>query len=196
MFPTETRTLCQKAQDLFELSIEARTLSFEDLFGGKACAALDRQHPRDLFDIDRLFKNEGFPEKVRKAFIVYLISHSRPMIEILNPNWGDLRPVFEKEFQGMVGESVTIEELRSAGEQLVSRLQREMTQEEREFIVSVKEGKPEWNLLGVPGIENLPGVRWKLQNISRMTPAKHQEALQKLKGYLVGSLGSGSKLSR
>ncbi len=59
VFPTETRALCQKAQDLFELSIEARTLSFEDLYGGKACAALDRQHPRDLFDIDMLFKNEG-----------------------------------------------------------------------------------------------------------------------------------------
>jgi hypothetical protein len=164
--------------------MEARTLSFEDLYGGKACAALDRQHPRDLFDIDMLFKNEGFPEKVRKAFIVYLISHSRPMIEILNPNWADLRPVFEKEFPGMVRESVTIEELRSAGEQLVFRLQREITQEEREFIVSVKEGKPEWNLLGVPGIENLPGVQWKLQNIHRMTPAKHQEALKKLRDYL------------
>jgi predicted nucleotidyltransferase component of viral defense system len=184
VFPTETRTLCQKAQDLFELSIEARTLSFEDLYGGKACAALDRQHPRDLFDIDMLFKNEGFPEKVRKAFIVYLISHSRPMIEILNPNWVDLRPVFEKEFQGMVRESVTVEELRSAGEQLVSRLQREMTHEEKEFIVSVKEGKPEWSLLGVPGIENLPSVQWKLQNIHRMTPAKHQEALKKLRDYL------------
>jgi predicted nucleotidyltransferase component of viral defense system len=194
VFPTETRTLCQKAQDLFELSIEARTLSFEDLYGGKACAALDRQHPRDLFDIDTLFKNEGFPEKVRKAFIVYLISHSRPMIEILNPNWGDLRPVFEKEFQGMVVEPVTAEELRSAGEQLVSRLHGEMTQEEREFIVSVKEGKPEWNLLGVPGIENLPGVQWKLQNIRRMTPAKHREALQKLRDYLMGSLGSDSKI--
>ena len=60
VFPTETRALCQKAQDLFELSIEARTLSFEDLYGGKACAALDRQHPRDLFDIDMLFKNEGW----------------------------------------------------------------------------------------------------------------------------------------
>jgi hypothetical protein len=59
VFPTETRTLCPKAQDLFELSVEARTLSFEDLYGGKACAALDRQHPRDLFDIDMLFKNEG-----------------------------------------------------------------------------------------------------------------------------------------
>jgi hypothetical protein len=53
-----------------------------ELYGGKACAALDWQHPRDLFDIDMLFKNEGLPKKVRKAFIVYLASHSRPMIEI------------------------------------------------------------------------------------------------------------------
>jgi hypothetical protein len=51
---------------------------------------------------------------------------------------------------------------------LVSRLREEMTEEERRFIVSVKDGKPEWNLLGVPGIENLPAVQWKLQNIRRM----------------------------
>jgi predicted nucleotidyltransferase component of viral defense system len=184
VFPIETRALCQKARVLFELSLEARALSFEDLYGGKACAALDRQHPRDLFDIDMLFKNEGLQEKVRKAFIVYLVSHSRPMIEILNPHWGDLRPVFEKEFQGMVIEPVTADELRRAGEQLVSKLRQEMTQEERRFIVSVKEGKPEWDMLGVTGIEDLPAVQWKLQNIRRMTPAKHREALRRLRDYL------------
>jgi predicted nucleotidyltransferase component of viral defense system len=182
--PTETRPLCKKAQDLFELSIQARTLSFEDLYGGKTCAALDRQHPRDLFDINMLFKNEGLPEKVRKAFIVYLVSHSRPMIEILNPHWGDLRPVFEKEFQGMVVEPVTAEELRIAGERLVSRLREEMTQEERQFIVSVKEGTPDWGLFGVPAIENLPAIQWKLQNIRRMAAAKHREAVRKLRNYL------------
>lgn len=139
---------------------------------------------RDLFDIDRLFKNEGLPEKVRKAFIVYLVSHSQPMIEILNPHWGDLRPVFEREFQGMVIEPVTAEELRIAGEQLVSKLREEMTQGERRFIVSVKEGKPQWDLLEVPGIENLPAIRWKLQNIHRMAPIKHREAVRKLRDYL------------
>jgi predicted nucleotidyltransferase component of viral defense system len=181
---TEMRTLCQKAQDLFELSIEARTLSFEDLYGGKACAALDRQHPRDLFDIDLLFKNEGLTEKIRKAFIVYLISHSRPMVELLNPRWSDLRQAFEKEFQGMVAEPITAEELKSIGERLASRLRKEMTEEERRFIVSVKEGEPQWDLLRVPGIENHPGVQWKLQNIRRMAPTKHREALQKLRDYL------------
>ena len=81
-------------------------------------------------------------------------------------------------------EPVTAEELRIAGEQLVSRLHKEMTQEERRFIVSVKEGKPQWDMLEVPGIENLPAVQWKLQNIRRMTPAKHREALRKLRDHL------------
>ena len=89
------------------------------------------------------------------------------MVEILNPQWGELRPVFEKEFKGVVVEPVTAEELRIVGKQLASRLHEEMTQEERRFIVSIKEGKPQWNL-GVPEIENLPAVQWKLQNISRM----------------------------
>jgi len=83
-----------------------------------------------------------------------------------------------------VVEPVTAEELRIAGEQLVSRLHEEMTQGERRFIVSVKEGKPQWDLLEVPGIENLPAIRWKLQNIRRMTPMKHREAVRKLRDYL------------
>jgi hypothetical protein len=84
----------------------------------------------------------------------------------------------------MVVEPVTPEELKTIGQQLVSRLRKEMTQEERQLIVSVKEGKPQWNLLGVPGIEKLPAVQWKLQNIGRMTPVKHQEALRKLRDHL------------
>jgi hypothetical protein len=59
-----------------------------------------------------------------------------------------------------------------------------MTQEEKRFIVSVKEGKPQWDLLGVPGIGNLPAVKWKLQNIRRMAPMKHRKALRKLRDYL------------
>ena len=55
------------------------------------------------------------------------------MIEILNPRRGDLRPIFGREFQCMVVEPVTAEELRIAGEQLVSRLHEEMTQGIEDF---------------------------------------------------------------
>jgi hypothetical protein len=46
-------------------------------------AALDRQHPRDLFDVRDLLANEGIDDVLRKAFIVYLLSHDRPMSEVL-----------------------------------------------------------------------------------------------------------------
>ena len=39
--------------------VEVQTLSFEDLYAGKLCAALDRQHPRDLYDVKALLENEG-----------------------------------------------------------------------------------------------------------------------------------------
>ncbi|MBW2002573.1 MAG: nucleotidyl transferase AbiEii/AbiGii toxin family protein [Deltaproteobacteria bacterium] len=184
VYPPEIRTLTKKAQDFFELSVQSRILSIDELYAGKICAALDRQHPRDLFDVHCLFKNEGQTAKMRKAFIVYLISHPRPMIEILNPQPKDMRYVFEKEFKAMIPEDVTCEDLHTTRDDLVSMLRSELTTEERRFIVSVKQGRPRWGLLALEGIENLPAVRWKLLNIGKMDPSKHQKAVHKLRDYL------------
>ncbi len=59
-----------------------------------------------------------------------------------------------------------------------------LTIEEKQFILSIKEGNPRWELLGIEGIENLPAVKWKLLNIARMSPRKHKKAVQKLRDYL------------
>jgi len=184
VYPPEIKTLSKKAQDLFELSVQSRTLSMDELYAGKICAALDRQHPRDLFDAHFLFKNGGLTAKIQRAFIVYLISHPRPMIEILNPRPKDMIDIFEKEFKGMIDKDATYDDLDSTRDKLVSMLRNELTTEERRFIVSVKEGRPRWELLALKGIENLPAVKWKLLNIGEMDPSKHQEAIIKLRGYL------------
>jgi hypothetical protein len=184
VYPPEIKTLSKKAQDLFELSVQCRLLAMDELYAGKICAALDRQHPRDLFDVHFLVKNEGLTAEIRRAFIVYLISHPRPMIEILSPQQKDLRDIFEKGFKGMIAEDVSLEDLQTARDDLVAMLQRELTSEERTFIVSVKEGHPKWDLLTLKGIENLPAVKWKLLNIGKMDPSKHQKAINKLRDYL------------
>jgi predicted nucleotidyltransferase component of viral defense system len=184
VYPPEIKELSQKAQDFFELSVRSRTLARDELYAGKICAALDRQHPRDLFDVHFLVKNEGLTAEIRRAFIVYLISHPRPMIEILNPQPKDVRDIFEKEFKGMIAEEVTCEDLHTARDDLVSMLQSQLTTDERRFIVSVKEGNPRWELLTLEGIENLPAVKWKLLNIGKMDPSKHQKAVRKLRDYL------------
>ena len=182
--PPEIRQLSKKAQDLFELSLQSRTLSPYDLYAGKICAALDRQHPRDLFDVHLLLKSEGLKPEIRKAFIVYLISHPRPMVEILSPQRKDIRDIFEKEFKGMIAENIIFEALEITRNDLIAILRQDLAPDERRFILSVKQGQPRWDLLNLEGIKDLPAVKWKLLTIARMDPSKHQKAVRKLRDFL------------
>ena len=184
VFAPEERELHSAAQNLFERYVVAQTLSFADLYGSKICAALDRQHPRDLFDVYILFENEGITEAIRKAFLVYLISHNRPIIEVLNPNRIDLRDIFQKEFIGMTIKPVSLETLVEVRERLIYEIQEALTEGERRFLVSVKQLEPDWDLLGIENVEHLPGVKWKLINLAKMKKDKHKRAVEKLRSFL------------
>jgi predicted nucleotidyltransferase component of viral defense system len=111
VYDVESRELCARAETEFEISATANTLAVSELYGSKINAALDRQHPRDLFDVMLLLQNEGITDDIRKAFIVYLVSHSRPMHELLNPNRLDIENTFKTQFEGMVNVPVKLQEL-------------------------------------------------------------------------------------
>lgn len=81
--------LCERAQKDFEVFCEVPVVPLGQLFGGKICAALDRQHPRDLFDTRYMLKTEGFSDQIRKGFIYCLLGSDRPMNEVLKPNFQD-----------------------------------------------------------------------------------------------------------
>jgi len=184
VFPIEEQELTKRAAELFELAADCRTLSIQDLYGSKICAALDRQHPRDLFDIKLLLDNEGITNEIRQAFIVYLISHPRSIADLLAPNQKEIGPTFENEFDGMTIDTVSIMELEEARESLVARIHDDLTNRERKFILSVKQGIPDWDLFGYSHIQDLPAVRWKLLNISRMGKTLHEKAVSKLRTIL------------
>jgi predicted nucleotidyltransferase component of viral defense system len=186
VFPSEERELTQRAENMFERSVTARLLSVPDLYGGKICAALDRQHPRDLFDVKMLLEQEGITDEIRKAFVVYLASHDRPISELLDPTRKDIQQIHESEFAGMTIDEVSYdyEDLVKAREKLIETLKEEMTDKEKAFLISLKEGQPKWSLMDIEGIEKLPAVQWKLKNIQRMTQKKRTEALGKLKKVL------------
>lgn len=181
LFSCEERGLCKRAEDLFEKFVAVKTLSFAELYGSKICAALDRQHPRDIFDIMLLLRNEGITEQVRKAFLVYLISHNRPIAELLSPNLKDMKPVFDKEFSGMALFNVEYDELVKARTALLEEIHRQLTADERAFLLSFKEKAPRWDLLGVMGAQDMPAVKWKLANLEMLEDDKHKEAVQRLK---------------
>lgn len=173
-----------RVQDEFGMSVRARVLAMEDLYGGKICAALDRQHPRDLFDAKLLLENEGVTDSIRASFIVHLVSHDRPMSELLDPTFQDLRQIYENEFEGMTFVKTSIDELEEARIRLVGTIRESLTGKEKDFILSVKRGEPRWECLGIKGIDHLPAVKWKLLNISRMDGKKHRSAILKLERCL------------
>lgn len=184
LHPVRNMTLVPKAVELFGRSATMRVVSLPDLYGGKICAALDRQHPRDLFDIHELLKNEGLTADIRKAFVVFLASHDRPMNELLTPNRKDLRQVYADQFSGMTLEPVALPVLEAARDELITRINAELAPGEREFLVSLKRLEPRWELLGLPEIERLPGPQWKLYNLRRMDAAKRQAAETQLRAKL------------
>ncbi len=184
VFPPVERELSQQAEALFEVSATASILAVPDLYGGKLCATLDRQHPRDIFDVKILMENEGITDEIRTAFVVYLASHDRPMSELFDPNLRDFRQVFEQEFAGMTTEEVTYDELVAVRESLIDTINETMMDTEKKFLLSIKQGEPDWDLMPVTGIDRLPAIQWKLLNIRKMKNEKHAESLQKLRTAL------------
>ena len=185
VFPCVKKNLVQNAEDFFKLTIiDMLNMSIEDLYAGKMCAALDRQHPRDLFDIKLLLENEGITDSIRKAFVIYLASGPRPMHELLSPNLLEIKKIFEQDFLGMTQISVNYDSLITARSDMIKTLQKTLNQNERLFLLSVKEGNPDWQLIGRMDLENLPAVQWKVANVKRMDSVKHAQALGRLKAVL------------
>lgn len=184
LHPTVDRTLAPKAVALFGRSATMRVVSLPDLYGGKLCAALDRQHPRDLFDVHGLLEAEGLNDEIRRAFVVFLASHDRPMGELLTPNLKDLGQVYADQFSGMTNDPVSLAVLEETRTRLIARINAELTGPERKFLLSLKRREPQWDLLGLPGVERLPGPQWKLYNLRKMKPEKHAEAVARLKEKL------------
>ncbi|MBA4136650.1 MAG: hypothetical protein C0518_04970 [Opitutus sp.] len=184
LHPTAELNLSPMAVELFGRSATMRVVSLPDLFGGKLCAALDRQHPRDLFDVHGLFQAEGLTDDIRRAFVVFLASHDRPMSELLTPNRKDLKQVFADQFEGMTLDPVPLAVLEDTRERLIERINADLTAAEREFLLSLKRLEPKWELLGLPGVERLPGPQWKLYNLRRMDAAKRRVAEVQLRQRL------------
>ena len=166
--PVRLASLVAAARNQLLADVELPMVSREDLYGGKLCAALDRQHPRDLFDVMKLYEHEGVTPEIRRAFVVYLACGKRPVHEVLFPQLRDIRHDFAHNFQGMTADPVPLDALIATREKLVSQIQRELDADERRFLLSLVRTEPEWQLLGIAHLEQLPGVRWKLQNLQQL----------------------------
>jgi predicted nucleotidyltransferase component of viral defense system len=175
--PVETREVTETVEAELGYA-EIQVVSFADLYGGKLVAALDRQHPRDFFDVRDLMANEGIDDAIRRAFIVYLLSHNRPMFEVLKANRKDITQHYQSAFVGMTEEEVPLDDLLTAREEMIADIVGKMPDAHKKFLVSFERGQPDWRLLGVEGAADLPAVKWRQQKLDEL-PAERRTALVK-----------------
>ena len=185
--PVRQASLSAKAREVLQADLELPLVSLEDLYGGKLVAALDRQHPRDLFDVMELLAHEGITPQIRRSFVIYLASHNRPIHEVLAPALRDISADYEGTFKGMTTETVELKALLEVRERMVKELQAGLDADERAFLISLARSKPEWWRLGVEHVAELPGVRWKLANLERLAkdnPKKLEAQARELESVL------------
>ena len=178
LHPVRMAALTSIARETLLADLEIPVVSLEDVYGGKLVAAMDRQHPRDLFDVMQLLENEGITPGIRRAFVVYLACHNRPVHEVLFPPLRDIRQEYERSFKGMTAAPVQLDALLAVRECMEQEIQSGLDVDERRFLLSLVAGRPDWPALGIAHAEQLPGIRWKLHNLEQLamkSPGKFAE---------------------
>lgn len=185
--PVRDLACSEKVQEQFEAFVEARCVSYGELFGGKICAALDRQHPRDLFDVKRLLERQGITYEVRMGLIAALVSHNRPIAELVDPKRKDQRQTFRSQFEGMPFEPFSYDDHQATLDRLVYALHASLTEDDRVFLLSFEAGDPDWERFPIAELANLPGPQFKLLNIRKFrndNPERHEASLSALQTSL------------
>jgi len=183
VFEPETRPVSSRVEDEFGFA-EMSIVSFADLYAGKIVAALDRQHPRDLFDVRDLLGNEGIDDALRRAFLVYLTSHDRPMAEVLAVRRKDIKAEFERGFVGMTQQPVELDDLLAAREALISEIVGSMPDAHRKFLLAFERGEPDWSAIDLKGAADLPAIRWRQQNLDSLSIEKRETLVRQLEEVL------------
>lgn len=165
---------------------DAQVVSLADLYAGKLVAALDRQHPRDLYDVRLLLAEDGISDDLRRAFIAYALQSRKPLNVILAPPRRDLALKYAQEFEGMTVEPVSLQDLEATREAMIERVVGGMPDEHRQFLVSFKRGEPDWGLLGLSEIAQLPAVRFRQEKLEALSLEVRGDQLAKLEQVLFG----------
>jgi Domain of unknown function (DUF1814). len=157
--------LSPKTADLFSVALALPVLAPAELYGSKLVAAMDRQHPRDLFDVLKMFESGGLSDAAVECCVTYLAGHNRPTYEVLFGNEKDIAHEYRQHFVGMTTEPVSLDVLLEARARLREELPRRLTGQHKQFLTGLARAQPDWTLLQCSHASELPALRWKLGNL-------------------------------
>jgi predicted nucleotidyltransferase component of viral defense system len=165
VLPIERMPLNARTGDLFGVEFDAPILARDELYAGKLVAALDRQHPRDIFDVWQLYESGGLTDAMVECFVIYLAGHNRPLHEVLFGNDKDIATEYERAFVGMTEVPCSLDTLLAARARLRHELPRRLTARHRQFLSGLVRAEPDWSLMQYPHAAELPALRWKIANL-------------------------------
>ena len=167
VYPVRLLELSSKMSEIVGVSAEMQVLSFKELYGGKVCAALDRQHPRDLFDMAQFYKSHSLDE-VKEGFLVLALGHNRPLHELLGPMIQEQREIFDQQFAGMSDEPFSYDEHLATLERLAADVKGLFDDGDKQRLLDFVSLSGEENAWGIPHFDELPAIRWKRQNLESL----------------------------
>lgn len=106
------------------------------------------------------------------------------MSEVLAPPLKNIEPAFKHGFSGMTRDPVELGDLLTARATLIKSIVSDMPADHRKFLISFERGEPDWDLLGVPNAAELPAVRWRQQNLDKLSANKRAVLVARLEEVL------------
>lgn len=183
LLPTQIVSVCKKIEESIGFA-EVLLLDDREIYAGKLCATLDRQHPRDLFDVNQLLLDKIIDETLIDIFLIYLMSGNRPIVEMLAPNFKDISETYQKHFKGMSLKQVSLSELETTRESLLNKIYQCMHDNHKKLLLDFKTGEINWADCPFPKAQFLPAIKWKQINLNKMSKEKRAQAIQKLESVL------------
>ncbi len=162
----EILEVCENVEDEFGYA-QIQVVSKKELYGGKICAALDRQHPRDLFDVKELIEKDEINEELIKGFIAMLLSHDKPLHETLKPNIKNQTEIFEKQFQGMTNKNFSYVEHEQTLNNLINII-KEKIFPYKQHLLDFVSLKGDLGNFKINNLEKLPAIKWKIKNLQKL----------------------------
>jgi predicted nucleotidyltransferase component of viral defense system len=180
LLPIENKELTAKAVDIFKVSASIPCLAYQELYAGKLNAAVDRQHPRDIFDMYLYWQKNKTLKDLIDCFVAYIAQNKRSFSELLEPNELDITRIYETDFVGMTTEKISLDTLVGFRKMLFAEIKKVLNVKHKLFLISFMQNKPDWSLLPFSHLQAMPAIQWKLQNIAEMSAVKNKTEIRKL----------------
>lgn len=168
LLPPREARIAESAGRSFAVDFSIPALAREELYGGKLVAALDRQHPRDFFDVREMFLRDHFDAGVVDCFVCYLAGHKKSIHGVLFSKDEEITSLYEEQFVGMTTQPVSLAELQEARSNLRSALLANLQDRHKQFLLGLVRLEPDWNLMPFPHLRDLPALKWKILNLEKL----------------------------